>query len=253
MDAEAVDDVVIDMRSDTVNAIVGTACPPNSYPEQWDVEGLKRNCIELLALDLPIEDWLKEEAVEPEMLAERIQAAADAAVDAKAALLDKESWHAVEKNILLQSLDHHWKEHLATLDSLRSVIHLRAYAQKTPINEYKQEAFALFERMLIAIREDVTRIVAYAQFNAPGEEPPAMPGFITTHVDPLTGEDDTGDFDLSSLGLVTTKIAPLTFSPTTLPEGLDEDPANWEGKVGRNQPCPCGSGQKYKHCHGASA
>jgi preprotein translocase subunit SecA len=251
MDAEAVDDVVIDMRSDTVNAIVGTACPPNSYPEQWDIEGLKRNVAELLALDLPIEDWLKEEAVEPEMLAERIQAAADAAVDAKAALLDKDSWHSVEKNILLQSLDHHWKEHLATLDSLRSVIHLRAYAQKTPINEYKQEAFALFERMLIAIREDVTRIVAHAQFNAPGEQPPAMPGFVTTHIDPLTGEDDTGDFDLSSLGLVTTKIAPLTFASSSLPEGLEDDPASWEGKVGRNQPCPCGSGQKYKHCHGA--
>jgi preprotein translocase subunit SecA len=252
MDADAVDDVVIDMRTDTVNAIVGTACPPNSYPEQWDIEGLKRNVAELLALAPPIDDWLKEEAVEPEMLAERIQAAADAAVDAKAALLDKESWHSVEKNILLQSLDHHWKEHLATLDSLRSVIHLRAYAQKTPINEYKQEAFALFERMLTAIREDVTRIVAHAQFNAPGEQPNSVPGFVTTHLDPLTGEDDTGDFDLSSLGLVTTRIAPMTFSPTTLPEGLDEDPSSWEGKVGRNQPCPCGSGQKYKHCHGVS-
>ena len=253
MDAEAVDDVVIDMRADTVNAIVGAACPPNSYPEQWDIDGLKRNVAEFLALEPPIDDWLKEEAVEPEMLAERIQAAADAAVDAKAALLDKESWHSVEKNILLQSLDHHWKEHLATLDSLRSVIHLRAYAQKTPINEYKQEAFALFERMLVAIREDVTRIVAHAQFNAPGEEPPAMPGFITTHLDPLTGDDDTSDFDLSSLGLVTTKIAPMTFAPMALPDELGEDPAEWEGKVGRNQPCPCGSGQKYKHCHGAAA
>jgi preprotein translocase subunit SecA len=252
MDADAVDDVVIDMRADTVNAIVGAACPPNSYPEQWDVTGLKQNVAELLALDPPIDDWLKEEAVEPEMLAERIQAAADAAADAKAALLDKDAWHSVEKNIMLQSLDHHWKEHLATLDSLRSVIHLRAYAQKTPINEYKQEAFALFERMLVAIREDVTRIVAHAQFNAPGEAPPAMPGFITTHIDPLTGEDDTADYDLSSLGLVTTRVAPMTFEPSALPDELGDDPAEWQGKVGRNQPCPCGSGQKYKHCHGAN-
>ena len=251
MDAEAVDDVVIDMRSDTVNAMVGAACPPNSYPEQWDIEGLKQNAAELLALDLPIEEWLKEEAVEPDMLAERIQAAADAAIDTKAALLDKDSWHSVEKNILLQSLDHHWKEHLATLDSLRSVIHLRAYAQKTPINEYKQEAFALFERMLTAIREDVTRLMAHARFNAPGESPPEMPGFITTHIDPLTGEDDTRDFDMASLGLVTTRIAPMTFTPSSLPDELGDDPASWEGKVGRNQPCPCGSGQKYKHCHGA--
>jgi preprotein translocase subunit SecA len=252
MDADAVDDVVIDMRADTVNAIVGTACPPNSYPEQWDITQLKQNVSELLALDLPIEDWLKEEAVEPDMLAERIQAAADAAVDAKAALLERDSWHSVEKNILLQSLDHHWKEHLATLDSLRSVIHLRAYAQKTPINEYKQEAFALFERMLVAIREDVTRLMAHARFNAPGEPAPDMPGFITTHIDPLTGEDDTGDYDLSSLGLVTTRIAPMTFTPSSLPDELDEDPSSWEGKVGRNQPCPCGSGQKFKHCHGAA-
>ncbi len=253
MDADAVDDVVIDMRADTVNAIVGSACPPNSYPEQWNVDGLKQNVAELLALDLPIDDWLKEEAVDPEMLAERIQAAADAAADAKAASLEKDAWHSVEKNIMLQSLDHHWKEHLATLDSLRSVIHLRAYAQKTPINEYKQEAFALFERMLGAIREDVTRIIAHAQFNAPGEPAPAMPGFITTHIDPLTGEDDTGDYGLSSLGLVTTRIAPMTFSPSTLPDEFGEDPAEWAGKVGRNQPCPCGSGQKYKHCHGAVA
>lgn len=251
MDAEAVDDVVIDMRMDTVNAIVGAACPPNSYPEQWDIEGLKRGTAELLAIDPPIDDWLKEDAVDPEMITERLQAAADAAVDAKAALLDKAAWHSVEKNILLQSLDHHWKEHLATLDSLRSVIHLRAYAQKTPINEYKQEAFALFERMLTAIREDVTRIIAHAQFNAPGEEPPAMPGFITQHIDPLTGEDDTADFDLSSLGLVTTRIAPMTFAPSEMPDEVGEDPAEWVGKVGRNQPCPCGSGQKYKHCHGA--
>jgi preprotein translocase subunit SecA len=253
MDAEAVDDVVIDMRTDTVNALVGAACPPNSYPEQWDVDALKENVSVLLALELPIDDWLKEEAVDPEMITERIQAAADTSADAKAAQLDKESWHAVEKNILLQSLDHHWKEHLATLDALRAVIHLRAYAQKTPINEYKQEAFALFERMLTAIREDVTRIVAHAQFNPQPLDAPAMPGFITTHIDPLTGDDDTSDFDLSSLGLVTTKIAPMMFSPSSLPDEMSEDPANWEGKVGRNQPCPCGSGQKYKHCHGAAA
>jgi len=252
MDADAVDDVVIDMRTDTVNGLVGSCCPPNAYPEQWDIDALKENVQTLLALDLPIEEWVKEDHVEPELIRERVQAAADAAADAKAAQLDKEAWHSVEKNILLQSLDHHWKEHLATLDSLRSVIHLRAYAQKTPINEYKQEAFALFERMLVAIREDVTRIVAHAQFGHV-QEPPPMPGFITTHVDPLTGEDDSRDFDLANLGLVTTKIAPMLFAPAEMPSEFGDDPAEWAGKVGRNQPCPCGSGQKYKHCHGAAA
>jgi preprotein translocase subunit SecA len=197
MDAETVDDVVADMRMETVNALVGEACPPNSYPEQWNVEGLKARVADLLGLDLPIEDWVQEQAVEPDMLAERIQAAADAAIEAKAAELDPQAWHGVEKSVLLQSLDHHWKEHLATLDALRQVIHLRAYAQKTPINEYKQEAFALFERMLVAIREEVTRVLAHARFMAAPDELPPMPDFVTSHVDPFTGEDDTLDLDWS--------------------------------------------------------
>src|SRR3546814_5461334 len=101
----------------------------------------------------------------------------------------------IEKSVLLQSLDHHWKEHLATLDALRQVIHLRAYAQKTPINEYKQEAFALFERMLTAIREDVTRVLCTVQFQMPPPELPLQPSFITTHFDPLTGEVASADTD----------------------------------------------------------
>src|SRR5579884_3616538 len=112
---------------------------------------------------------------------------------------------AVEKSVMLQSLDHYWKEHLSTLDALRQVIHLRAYAQKTPINEYKQEAFALFERMISAIREDVTRTLAFAQFRIAEPPPlPELPAFLTSHFDPFTGEDDTRDVDAGSLGLVTT-------------------------------------------------
>jgi len=251
MDAEAVDDVVADMRAETVNAIVGEACPPNSYPEQWNIPILKERVAELLALDPPIDDWLHEDAVDPELLTERLLSAANAAVQAKADMLDPASWHGVEKNILLQSLDHHWKEHLSTLDALRQVIHLRAYAQKTPINEYKQEAFALFERMLNAIREDVTRVLAHAEFNPQPMSPPPMPGFVTTHIDPLTGDDNSFDFDAADLGLVTTRIAPMqTVRPDMAPE-VGDDPAEWAGKVSRNAPCPCGSGQKYKHCHGA--
>ena len=251
MDADAVDDVVADMRMETINAVVGGACPPNTYPEQWDIPGLKTSLVELLALDPPIENWVQEEAVEPDMIAERVLAAATAAMDAKAAQLAPESWRSVEKNVLLQSLDHHWKEHLSTLDALRQVIHLRAYAQKTPINEYKQEAFALFERMLTAIREDVTRILAHAELNAEPEPMPSMPGFITTHIDPFTGEDDTLDLDAMSLGLVTTRIPALQpMLQPAMPDDLGEDPSEWEGKVSRNAPCPCGSGQKFKHCHG---
>jgi preprotein translocase subunit SecA len=236
------------MRAETINTLVADACPPNSYPEQWDVEGLKLRAQELLGMDLPVEDWVQEEAVDPEMITERVQAAADEAIAAKSATLDPQTWHGVEKSVLLQTLDHHWKEHLATLDALRQVIHLRAYAQKTPINEYKQEAFALFERMLVEIREEVTRVLAHAQFMAPPELP-EMPDFITSHLDPFTGEDDTFDLDAGALGLVTTRIPQFQMEPSS--DVALGDPADVEGKVSRNAPCPCGSGRKYKHCHGA--
>ncbi len=251
MDAETVGDMVSDMRAETVNTIVGDACPPNSYPEQWNVEGMKAQLADVLNLHPPIDEWLQEEAIDPELVTERVQAEADAAIAAKAADLEPETWVQIEKSILLQHLDHHWKEHLSTLDALRQVVHLRAYAQKTPLNEYKQEAFSLFQRMLDNIREDVTRTVAHAdfQFQAAPELPP-LPDFITTHFDPFTGEDDSNDMDAGSRGYVTTQLPPLQM---VRPEAQDlgQDPAEWEGRVNRNAPCPCGSGRKYKHCHGA--
>ena len=252
MDADTVGDVVTDMRAETVNAIVGEACPPNSYPEQWDVEGMKTRLAEVLNLTPPIDDWLTEDALDPEIVTERVLAEADAMVEAKAAELDTATWTQVEKSILLQNLDHHWKEHLAMLDALRQVVHLRAYAQKTPINEYKQEAFNLFQRMLDAIREDVTRTIAFAQFQLQAPPPlPDLPDFITTHFDPFTGDDNSNDIDAGTRGLVTTTIPPLQIPQPTAAD-LGDDPANWVGVVSRNAPCPCGSGRKYKHCHGAA-
>jgi len=252
MDAETVGDVVEDMRAETVNAIVGDACPPNSYPEQWDIEGMRARLADVLNMQPPIDEWLKEEAIDPEIVTERVQAEADAAVAAKAADLEPDTWMQVEKSILLQNLDHHWKEHLATLDALRQVVHLRAYAQKTPINEYKQEAFNLFQRMLDAIREDVTKTIAHAQFRmqAPPELP-ELPDFITTHFDPFTGEDNSNDIDAGTLGLIQTQLPPMQIVQPG-PVDLGDDPASWEGQVSRNAPCPCGSGRKYKHCHGAA-
>jgi preprotein translocase subunit SecA len=185
MDADAVDDVVIDMRHDTVNALVADACPPGSYPEHWNVERLTTRVREVLGVDAPIRSGWKKTASSPTSIEERI-GAADAHMDGQDRPRTQRMWRQVEKSVLLDRLDHYWKEHLATLDALRQVVFLRAYAQKTPINEYKQEAFGLFEKMLDTIREDVT-----------------------------------------------------------------QDPADWEGQVSRNAPCPCGSGQKYKHCHGA--
>jgi preprotein translocase subunit SecA len=252
MDADTVGDVVSDMRAETINAIIGDACPPNSYPEQWDVDGMKARLAELLNLEPPIDQWLTEDALDAEIITERVEAEADAMVAAKAADLEPDTWTQVEKSILLQSLDHHWKEHLAMLDALRQVVHLRAYAQKTPINEYKQEAFNLFQRMLDAIREDVTRTIAHAQFRMQEPPPlPELPDFITTHFDPFTGEDNSNDIDAGTRGLVTTQLPPLQIAQPTPPVELGDDPTTWEGVVSRNAPCPCGSGRKYKHCHGA--
>jgi preprotein translocase subunit SecA len=254
MDAETVGDVVTDMRAETVNAIVGEYCPHGSYPEQWKVEELKEKVLGTLNVDAPVEQWIRDEAqIEPEMVEERVREAADKLVEAKAVDLEPETWSQIEKSILLQNLDHHWKEHLAMLDALRQVVHLRAYAQKTPINEYKHEAFAMFERMLGQIREDVTRTLAFAQFRMePAPELPQLPDFLTTHIDPLTGEDDTYDYDGGAAGLITTRL-PQMGIPQPSAEGLGTDPAQWEGLVSRNAPCPCGSGRKYKHCHGQVA
>jgi preprotein translocase subunit SecA len=252
MDADTVGDVVSDMRAETINAIIGDACPPNSYPEQWDVDGMKARLAELLNLEPPIDQWLTEDALDAEIITERVEAEADAMVAAKAADLEPDTWTQVEKSILLQSLDHHWKEHLAMLDALRQVVHLRAYAQKTPINEYKQEAFNLFQRMLDAIREDVTRTIAHAQFRMQEPPPlPELPDFITTHFDPFTGEDNSNDIDAGTRGLVTTQLPPLQIAQPTPPVELGDDPTTWEGVVSRNAPCPCGSGRKNKHSHGA--
>ena len=252
MDSETVGDVVDDMRLETVNALVGEACPPNSYPEQWELEHLKARVDAIFMLTPPIDEWVTEEAVEPEMFVERIQAMADAQIGEKVADLPPGTYQQIQKSVLLQSLDQHWKDHLSMLDALRQVIHLRAYAQKKPIDEYKHEAFAQFERMLAAIREDVTSILARAQFSmAPPEPLPEMPDFITHHIDPFTGEDDTLDIDAST-GNILSRLPPLQ-APLAMPQpDMPGDLAADEVKpVSRNAPCPCGSGRKYKHCHGA--
>ena len=247
LDADAVDEVVLDMRAETVNGLVGEACPPGTYPEQWDIEGLNTRVRDVLALELPIDDWSREEGMEPETLEARVREASDAHMAGKQADLEEGVWHQIEKSVLLQSVDHHWKEHLTTLDALKQVIHLRAYAQKTPINEYKREAFALFERMLVMIREDVTKVLAFAQFQQELPELPEMPAMFASHIDPMTGENDA---IANPMGLITTRLPPLQ---VVQPEGdteLGNDPLDWEGRVSRNAPCPCGSGKKYKHCHG---
>ncbi|OYW49606.1 MAG: preprotein translocase subunit SecA [Novosphingobium sp. 28-62-57] len=253
MDAEAVGDVVTDMRHDTVNGIVGDACPPGSYPEQWDVAGLKARVADVLGMEVPLDDWMQEEAIEPDTIEERIQTLADEKMEAKVTEVDANAWRSLEKSILLERLDHHWKEHLATLDALRQVVFLRAYAQKTPINEYKQEAFGLFEKMLEAIREDVTRILMTSEIRLrPMDdfELPELPDFLTSHIDPFTGENDAVPMVPGLFGAVTPQAAGALTTGDMASGGYD--PYAGQG-ISRNAACPCGSGKKYKHCHGVAA
>jgi preprotein translocase subunit SecA len=253
MDAETVDEVVVDMRHDTVNALVADACPTGSYPEHWDVAGLKQRVADVLGMDVALDEWIAEDGVEPDVIEQRLADAVDAKMTEKMATEDPSIWRSVEKSVLLDRLDHHWKEHLATLDALRQVVFLRAYAQKQPINEYKQEAFGLFERMLDTIREDVTRILATAELQIASQQEmglPELPDFLTSHIDPFTGLDDSDDGD----GSAGREAMFGAFAASPFAEATPGGENPYAGlDLSRNATCPCGSGKKYKHCHGAIA
>jgi preprotein translocase subunit SecA len=269
MDAEKVTEIVEEFRRDTVADIVLRNCPEGSYPEQWDVESLKTDLETKLNLDEDVHAWVKEQAVDQEIFTDRLNALMDAKMGAKQEGIPAENWLQVEKQVLLQSLDHYWKEHLATLDALRQVVHLRAYAQKQPLNEYKAEAFQLFERMLKNVREDVTRMLAFAEFRMP--EPtvlPNLPDFLKLDGGAgLAALPSERSFTFSDAGA---SSVPGVFamgdalSPDELeaaqsvadqfgPEFVAADPESWQHTVSRNALCPCGSGKKFKHCHGLAA
>ncbi len=249
MEAQDVGDIVTDMRNDTVNMVVQESCPTGTYPEQWDIERLKERTASVLGLEPPIDDWLEEEALEPDIIEERLAAQIEELFTNKHAHIEEQDWNGTEKNILLDRIDHHWKEHLSTLDALRQVVHLRSHAQKNPVNEYKLEAFGLFENMLASIREDVTKTIATNEFTLNDrfdfDELPELPDFMTTHIDPLTGEDNSADEDGATSGLVTSSLPPRQAPTNALDPALLNDP-----NLRRNDPCPCGSGRKFKHCHG---
>ena len=246
MDSETVDEVVMDMRHDTLNALVADACPQGSYPENWDVEGLKERIRDVLAIEIPVDAWIDEDGIDPQIVEERIFELADAAMADKRGETDEEIWRQVEKGVLLDRLDHYWKEHLATLDALRQVVFLRAYAQKTPINEYKQEAFGLFEKMLEVIREDVTRILSNSELRMPEIEQsalPELPDFLTSQFDPF--ERGTEPMLVGEPGAV--REGAFGSAERAAPDPYADQ------NLSRNAACPCGSGKKYKHCHGALA
>ena len=261
METEDISDTVAGMRHEVIEDMVAAAIPENAYAEQWETDKLKSEIHRIFNLDLPIIDWAKEEGIADQEITERITGDADKAYAKKVADYGAEVMRMAEKSILLQILDQTWKDHLLQLDHLRQGINLRAYAQKDPLNEYKREAFQLFQEMLSNLRENVSGVMAHIEIEHRPEEG-FMPqgglpeGMQESHLDPgfggmlaegdlLLAEPPPEDYDRGDYGMaqgpVRTNAPAAVLNP--------DDPATW-GKVPRNSACPCGSGKKYKHCHG---
>ncbi|MGB1406497.1 MAG: preprotein translocase subunit SecA [Parvibaculales bacterium] len=217
MEADSVDDTITMMRHQTIDELVETHIPPKAYAEQWDMDGLDAAVKDVFALDLPVHDWAAEEGIADEEIAERLYDASDRFMAARAIDLGPDIIRQVEKSILLQTLDQHWREHLLTLEHLRQIVGLRGLGQRDPLAEFKLEAFTLFSDLLTGLRQDVIRYLSRVQIET---RPPELE--VPEMADPLNElveNNENGGIDF--------------------------------GKVGRNQPCPCGSGKKFKHCHGA--
>jgi preprotein translocase subunit SecA len=242
MRAEDLAETIADMRMQVVDDLVARHIPERAYAEQWDAPGLEAEVERLFGLQLPIVTWSKEEGIADEEMRERIAQAVGRRAAERAANIGPDTMRHIEKAILLQTLDHDWRDHIVHLDHLRQYVGLRGYGQRDPLNEYKSEALALFEALLTRLRTDVTQIVMHAQVSAapPPIEERALPEMRAHHVNPLTGEDEMDDGMPSPLARQRGPAPPLD----------PNNPRTW-GKVSRNAPCPCGSGRKFKHCHGA--
>ncbi|ADE40167.1 preprotein translocase subunit SecA [Candidatus Puniceispirillum marinum] len=217
MRAADVQDTVSDMRREAVATIVANAIPQGSYHDQWDADQMAADAQRVLGLTVPAADWFKEDGIADPEIEERLIEEADKYMAEKAVRLGPDVMRMAEKSLLLQVLDQQWKEHLLRLDQLRQGISLRAYAQKDPLNEYKREAFDMFEQLLSGLRETTTMVLAHVELRQPDEDSEAQ-----TQAAPAVATGNTPS------------------SQTSMPSG----------KVARNAPCPCGSGKKYKHCHG---
>jgi preprotein translocase subunit SecA len=240
MKSDSVAEMVADMRHDFIDDIVVKHVPEHAYAEQWDVAGLKEELKRVLDIDLPVDEWAREEGIADEELLTRIEQRVDEHMAAKVAQWGPEVMRYVEKTILLQTLDHLWREHLIMLDHLRQVIGLRGYGQRDPLQEYKSEAFGLYEAMTAHLREAVTAQLMRVEIVPPEEQQPVLPAMEAHKFDPNTGEDEMA-------------FANVSLVPDAVAADRDpKNPASW-GKVGRNEDCPCGSGKKYKHCHGKYA
>ncbi|TKD37129.1 MAG: preprotein translocase subunit SecA [Mesorhizobium sp.] len=248
MDGEGLSETIAEMREGVIEEIVAKNIPENAYAEQWNVASLKAEVAEFLNLDLPVEDWVKEEGIAEDDIRERITQAAETAAKERAERFGPDVMTYVERSVVLQTLDHLWREHIVNLDHLRSVVGFRGYAQRDPLQEYKGEAFELFQAMLGNLRQAVTAQLMRVELVRQAAEapPPEAPDMFGSHLDGTTGEDD---FNGGETGLLVRQET----NAIVAPENRDpKNPATW-GKVGRNEACPCGSGKKYKHCHGAFA
>ena len=237
MDATDLSETVGDMRHEVIEDLVSKHIPERAYAEQWDADGLKAAIANFFDMDMPVHDWVKEEGIAEDDIRARLTEAADKAATEKAERFGPEIMTYVERSIVLQTLDNLWREHIVNLDHLRSVIGFRGYAQRDPLQEYKAEAFELFQSLLNNLRQAVTGQLSRVELVQQPAEPQPLP-MQARHIDATTGEDE---------------FAPLSLVNETVvaPENRDpQNPATW-GRIGRNETCPCGSGKKYKHCHGA--
>jgi preprotein translocase subunit SecA len=241
MEAEDLSEIITEMRHDTVEDLVQRHLPPKAYAENWDIDGLLERTENVLGLTLPLRDWAAEDGIANEEMQDRIQAAADERASVRLGELGDEQMRKLEKNFLLQMIDLQWREHLMHLDHLRNVIGLRGYGQRDPLNEYKTEAFSLFEKLLSDLRMNTTRWLMTVEFRFQPEEAPAPnAGLFEVHMDPNTGENERYSGGIPS-AMPADQRANLPI--TALPDGWD--------RTSRNAACPCGSGKKFKHCHGS--
>jgi len=236
-------ELVTEFRHDCISDMVDRYMPPKAYAEQWDVAGLQEEVERILGLDVPIAEWAAEEGVDNEEIEARLLAASDQRAAERLEMIGPEQMRDLEKNFLLQMIDMQWREHLVHLDHLRAVIGLRGYGQRDPLNEYKSEAFELFQKLLVDLRQNVTRWLATVEFRFSDPLPePETPDFQEIHIDPTTGLNEAGGMSAAALE----QMGPderANLPHAALPPGWERTP--------RNALCPCGSERKFKHCHGA--
>ncbi len=234
MKAEDLSETVQDMRGEVIDDLLDTYMPPKTYADQWDTDGLHQAVVEQFNMDLPVADWAAEEGVDDDEIADRLEDAADKMMTEKAEAFGPENMRMIEKQVLLNTIDAKWREHLLTLEHLRSVVGFRGYAQRDPLNEYKNESFQLFESMLDSLRQNVTQKLS--------------------QIRPMTQEEQEALVQQvqDQQSAAAEPVVPVG-NPDKAREGFDENDTSTWGNPGRNEQCPCGSGQKFKHCHGRLA